>query len=199
MRQLRLLLVLTIFFVAGCDPSQSNSGQPVVTAKAAPLGSDLPIQPDQRDRAESKERVIGGIRFDVPSDWEEKAPSSSMLMAEYRLSGDSGPGRLTFSTAGGGKDANVDRWKQQFHRGPNDAEPQETAIVLAGKNGTLIEVTGEFTDMFGGGAAKPDWQLLGVVVPIEADQNFFIKLTGPAKTLQSRKEEFMRFLQSARK
>ncbi|MFX8523783.1 hypothetical protein ABTM10_19965, partial [Acinetobacter baumannii] len=61
-----------------------------------------------------------------------------------------------------------------------------------------IELAGSFADMFGGGQPKPNWRLLGVVVPLDGDQNFFIKMTGSKETLESQREEFNTLLRSAR-
>jgi gluconolactonase len=141
--------------------------------------------------------LIGGIKFQIPADWEE-GNANAAIIAEYRLPGGAGAARLTLSTAGGGTEANIERWKQQFHRGSSDPEPKESRITAAGKPGTLIELHGSFSDMFAGGGSKPNWQLLGVAIPIDSDHNYFVKLTGPQKTVAARQEEFLNFVETAR-
>jgi hypothetical protein len=138
------------------------------------------------------------MKFEIPPDWEEKSLSNSMILAEYGLPGAAGVGRLTFSVAGGGTSANIDRWKGQFQRGPADPEPTESQITVAGKTVTLIEVSGTFSDTFGGGGPKANWQLLGVAIPIDSQENYFVKLTGPQSTVSARREEFMNLIGSAR-
>ena len=198
MRYPRLLMTSVTLLLPGCMGNDADSQKPMVTAKASPLGGATDEQPGKQQDKGFKSRTIGGLTFDFPVSWEEKTAASTVLLAEYQLPGEAGPGRLTFSSAGGGMAMNLDRWKQQFQRGPNDREPQETPIVVAGKSGTMIELNGTFIDSFSGGSPKSDWRLLGVVIPIDGDHNFFIKLTGPKETVQSRNLEFWKFTQSAR-
>ncbi|WP_040592690.1 hypothetical protein [Schlesneria paludicola] len=184
--------------VVGCDAAQSSKDTAVPTHKATPRDEASNTDAGSRVLQEPTEKLIAGIKFEIPAGWEEKTLSSNMIAGEYALPGDAGPGRLTLSTAGGGTAANMERWKGQFQRGPADPEPTETPLTVAGKNATLIEVHGTYTDMFGGGGPKSSWQLLGVAIPIDQDHNYFVKLTGPSETLAARRDEFLKFVESAR-
>lgn len=193
----RLAAVVTLV-VLGCDAAKTESTVPIQTAKAVPkeVSSDSTSPP--QTALEATEKTIGGVKFEIPAGWEEKTLSNTMILGEYSLPGTAGPGRLTFSTAGGGTAANMERWQGQFQRGPNDPESKESSITVAGKEVTMIEAYGSFTDSFGGGGSKSNWQLLGVAIPIDSQHNYFVKLTGPRETLAARRDEFIKFVQSAK-
>ena len=183
--------------LVGCNSANTESDAPVPVKKAPAIGADSGNKA-KAATGESTERLIGGIKFQIPADWEEKSLSNNMILGEFTLPGEAGPGRLTLSTAGGGTSANMDRWRSQFQPGPNDPEPKESQIRGAGKEVTLLEVHGMFNDTFGGGAPKQNWELLGVAIPIDSDHNYFVKLTGPTETVSARRDEFIKFIESAR-
>ena len=193
----RKLVCLGIMVLIGCDSSKSDLDVPVPTAKASPVG-ETARDDASRTTGESTERLIGGMKFEIPAGWEEKTLSSTMILGEFSLPGEAGSGRLTMSTAGGGTAANMDRWRGQFHPSPSDPEPKESQIAASGKDVTLLELHGTFSDTFGGGGPKPNWQLLGVAIPIDADHNYFVKLTGPKETVSAHREEFVNLIKSSR-
>lgn len=193
-----LSLCLCGLSVSGCGLAGVETDVPVPTAKAQPLGGQPKQNESPRTTLEPTERLIGGVKFEVPAGWEEKSLSSSMILGEYSLPGEAGNARLTLSTAGGGTAANLERWRGQFQPGPNDPPASETTVTAAGKEVTLLDVHGTFNDSFGGGGPKPNWQLLGVAIPIDPDHNYFVKLTGPSETVTARREEFLKFVSSAR-
>ena len=181
----------------GCNSAETETEPPARIAKAPPIGEDS-RNASKGDLGEPAERLIGGIKFQIPAGWEEKTLSNNMILGEFTLPGEAGPGRLTLSTAGGGTSANMDRWRGQFQPGPNDPEPKESRIRGAGKEVTLLEVHGMFNDSFGGGGPKQNWQLLGVAIPVDSDHNYFVKLTGPKETVSARRDEFIKFIESSR-
>ena len=169
----------------------------VPVSKAEPL-EESSQGPTSKKIKEATERVIGGMKFKIPAGWEEKSLSSDMLLGEFTLPGDAGPGRLTLSTAGGGTSPNMDRWRGQFQPGQDDPEPSESKLSVAGKEVTILKLHGTFSDSFGGGGPRRNWMLLGAAIPIDADHNYFVKLTGPKETVTARNDEFMKFVESAR-
>jgi hypothetical protein len=192
------LVAVICIFVMGCNSSESQHAGAIPTAKATPLATAGNESVSAAGSREPTTKLIGGIRFEIPANWEEKALASTVLLAEFSLPGPAGSGRLTLSTAGGGTSANMDRWKGQFQRGASDPEAKESQIRVAGKQAAMIEAYGTYADMFGGSGPKSNWQLLGVAIPIDSGHDYFVKLTGPKETVTACREEFLKFIESAR-
>ena len=182
-------------FLLGCGEGPKPAGDiPVAKAPA------LEVSKDSKPRsADSKPRdvTIAGVKYSVPADWEEQPRKSDFVLGEFSIPGEGGAARLTLSSAGGGIEANVERWRGQFNRGPNDPDAKESEITFDGKPGTLVELAGTYSDMFGGGAPSKGWRMLGVAVPLGAT-NYFVKLTGPTTTVTPRRDEFLKFIESAK-
>ncbi len=94
---------LTMGVITGCGESRSDvPAPPIPTAPATPQSGTT-----QTDDAagtvltEAKERSFEGITVTIPAGWEERAPASEFIQAEYRLNGPGGTARLTMSSAGG--------------------------------------------------------------------------------------------------
>ena len=104
---------------------------------------------------------------------------------------------MTLSSAGGGVEANLERWQGQFQPGPNDASPERTTVTVDGVEATIIELHGTFTDGFRGGEPQASWAMLGAIIPT-GPANFFLKLTGPQATISDHRDEFRAMVTSAR-
>lgn len=193
MRQKFTLGILGLALLAGCTGNPAPE-QEVVISKAPAI--DAPTAPASRP-TEPYTKSMAGYRFTVPADWEAQPPKSEFVLGEFSIPGEGGPARLTLSSAGGGIEANLDRWRGQVQRGPKDPEPRESEIEFDGTKGTLLELAGTYSDMFSGGSPTRDWRMLGVAVPI-GGTNYFLKLTGPAGTVDPRRDEFVKFVTSAR-
>lgn len=191
------LLALMCFVCAGCtERPQAVPEVPMPIAK--PLESESnPAAAAGVAKTEPYEASVGGFKFIVPVGWQEQPPKSEFVLGEFSLPGTGGVARLTVSSAGGGIEANLERWRGQFSRGPNDSEPRESEVTFDGQKGTLIELTGSYTDMFGGGKPSRDWRMLGVAVPM-GPTNVFVKLTGPQATVTDQREAFLKFVESAK-
>ena len=155
-----------------------------------------PSSKPNRETTEAYEASVGGFKFQVPGDWEEKPPKSDVLLGEFSIPGDAGPARLTLSSARGGIEANLDRWRGQFQAGPNDPPPRQSEIQFDGKDAVLIELNGTYSDMFGGGKPTRNSSMLGVGASL-GETEFFVKMTGPAETVAARRDEFLKFVESA--
>lgn len=184
--------VLVSGLVLGCGGGSGTPTEPPVQV-AAPSGT-----PEATTTAAGpRERTVGGVRVTIPEGWEDVPLKSDMLLAEFKLQGDAGPGRLTLSSAGGGVEANIARWRGQFVPGADDPAAVENEITVDGKPAVVVELYGTFQDGFGGGGPKPASAMLGAVLPTKAS-NFFIKLTGPRETINTHKEAFLNFVQSVK-
>jgi hypothetical protein len=74
-------------------------------------------------------------------------------------------------------------------------------IDAAGVEATLVDLSGEFNDQrgpFAPAVARSDYRMIAAVIPI-GEQSYFIKATGPQKTLQSHAEAIKQFVTSAKR
>jgi hypothetical protein len=128
---------------------------------------------------------------------------SDFISAELRVDGPGGPARLTLSTAQGGAASNIDRWKGQFGRGPDDPAPSESQLTVAGgREATLVELYGSYQGMEPGATRKSGQAMLGVVIPLKINDGretlYFVKLTGPRETVTAARESLVKFVETAR-
>lgn len=183
--------------LAGCSEQKPTVDVPVTKAPA--LESAAKTKPGKGSTTQSGDydATVGGFKFKVPGDWEEQPPKSEFVLGEFSIPGPDGNARLTLSSAGGGVEANVQRWRDQFAPGPNDPDPRESEVTFDGHKGTLVELAGSYSDMLSRGGPNRNWRMLGVAVNI-GPTNYFVKMTGPATTVNPRREEFLKFVESAR-
>jgi hypothetical protein len=145
--------------------------------------------------------ALDAITLVAPPEWKRVAAGSSLVAAEFalpRAEGDDADGRLTISTAGGSVEANIDRWKGQFVPQPEQASQKE--VDVAGLTVTIVDLSGEFNDQrgpFAPGERRPGYRMIAAIVPVNA-QLYFIKATGPQKTIASHAEVIDQFIRSAR-
>jgi hypothetical protein len=194
-RAYTLVALAVIAFAAACsrkdEPQQADSLKPVTAHGAmqpAPAGAGA------------------GLRFTAPEGWIEETPKSSMRKAQYRLpkvAGDPEDAELVvfyFGGSGGGVQANIDRWINQFTR--HDGNPIGEAAKTTKKdvNGlpvTEVDVSGTYLASSGPMLAevknKPDFRMLGAVAE-SASGPWFFKLTGPAKTVAKWRPSFDEFV-----
>jgi hypothetical protein len=142
------------------------------------------------------------IALTAPAGWQRTPPSSSFVMAEFvlpRAEGDDADGRLTVSTAGGGLEANIGRWKGQFN--PLAKEAPQEEIDVAGMKVTTVDFSGDFNDQrgpFAPAVQRPDYRMIASIIPVE-DQLYFIKATGPQKTMAAHADEIHEFIHSVQR
>ena len=147
----------------------------------------------------------GGISWTSPATWKADAPrpmrAATYLIAPAKGDTDSAECAVFFfgEGQGGGIDANVDRWVGQFE---TTKAPVRKKEKLAGFEVTTIEVDGTYASAMGGPMGpktpKPGFKLLGAIVE-GPKGNVFFKLTGPAKTVEGSRAEFLKLLKSATK
>jgi hypothetical protein len=142
------------------------------------------------------------ISWKVPSGWQTLANPTSIRLATYTIAGGGSDASadVSVSRAGGGTEANVDRWIRQF----DDAGQEKRSVkTVRGLKIVVIEVGGTY---LGSGMALPsaaaapsndkkNWALLGAVVETSGSSYFF-KMTGPAATVKSARKSFDALLDS---
>mgnify|MGYP006277845857 CR=1 FL=1 len=150
------------------------------------------------------------IGFTAPSGWVSKAPGSSMRVAEFTLpkeTGDPEDASVTVfffgATQGGAVQANIDRWISQLAqpdgKASKDVAKTTTATSQSGLKLTLVDVTGTFVAEVAPGSSehfnKPGFRQIAVYVET-AGGPYFVKLLGPAKSVEKWRASFDAFLKS---
>jgi len=128
----------------------------------------------------------------LPDGWEERAPNS-IRIANFGIEADPAAECYLASLPGaaGGLVANVNRWREQMGLQAMPevdirAMPQKKML---GRNATFIDIEGEFTGM-GGGGTTAGYRMLGFLLELP-QVSLFLKMTGPAATLEHERENFM--------
>jgi hypothetical protein len=150
------------------------------------------------------------IRFDAPQEWRAQGSTSSMRVAQYalpRATGDTEDAELIvyyFGGSGGSVDANLDRWLGQMEQPdgrPSKAVARTSSLTANGLTMTLLDVTGRYVAEISPGSParhdKPGFRMKAVVIETPRGP-YFVKLTGPEKTVARWSTAFDGFLKSAR-
>jgi hypothetical protein len=150
----------------------------------------------------------GGLTYSAPAGWTPVATTSSMRVAQFtlpRAAGDAADAELVvyyFGGSGGSVDANIDRWLGQMQQPdgrPSKAVATRETRAVSGLSISLVDVEGTYVaEVTPGSAARhnnPGYRLRAAVVQTPGGP-YFIKLTGPAKTVAAHGQAFDRFVSS---
>lgn len=142
------------------------------------------------------------LSFTRPAGWADRAPASSMRVAEFvvpKVAGDPEDGEVIvyyFGGSGGSVDANLQRWTSQFQ---SSKDPVRSSSTVNGLQLTSLDVSGTYVAELRPGSAerhnKPGFRMRATVVETPKGP-YFIKLTGPAATVDKAGPVFDQFLQS---
>jgi hypothetical protein len=160
-------------------------------------------------RAADKGEVveIDGLKSAAPAGWKKGQPASNMQYAVFTLphaEGDKEDATLTvyfFGTGGGGGvDANVKRWQGMF-KAPAGEKSKVDKFKVGNVEVTAVDVQGTYLLRFppfdpnAKVTEKPDYRLVGVV--FESPKGpYFMRLVGPAKTVEKHKKAFDEWLKN---
>lgn len=147
---------------------------------------------------DTKDVKVGDITLKTPAKWKSSKPTSRLRLAQFSIpavEGDKEAGELAIFSfgAGGGVKANVDRWIGQF-----EAEGR-TSKTTIGKSKTgeyaFVEIGGTYKKpvgppIRGKTEAMPNARMLGVILAVAGKGNYFLKMTGPTKTVSAAAEAF---------
>jgi hypothetical protein len=131
-----------------------------------------------------------------------------MRVAQFslpRAAGDADDGELVvyyFGGSGGSVDANIDRWLGQMQQPdgrPSKVVATRESRTVSGLSIALVDVSGTYVaEVTPGSAARhnnPGYRLRAAVVETPGGP-YFIKLTGPAKTVAAQAQAFDGFVSS---
>ena len=144
------------------------------------------------EEVKTKKVKLQDIQLEVPATWKQQQPTSRLRAGQFPLPAtgkDKDNAELVvyfFGGAGGGVDANLKRWIGQFI-------PQGRKVVIAtGKSPQgpyyVAEVTGTYNKPIGPPIRQqtkptPGSRMVAVILMIQGKGNYFLKLTGPDKTV----------------
>jgi hypothetical protein len=157
----------------------------------------------------SPHALAATLKYTAPAGWTSKPPSSSSRVAECVLpkaDGDKDDASLVvyFFSATGGRSvqANVDRWISQMAQPDGRASKdlaKTSAMTVNGLKVTDVDVTGTYVAEMSPGATEhfnyPGWRLRAAVVETPGGA-YYIKVTGPAKTVAKWDAAYGAFLNS---
>ncbi|MEY3458524.1 MAG: hypothetical protein RL215_1681 [Planctomycetota bacterium] len=137
------------------------------------------------------------LTLQLPKSWAESDVKNSMRLATYEIpaaAGDKEKGELTVSTfpgGGGGVDANLARWIDQF-----EGKGRMTVVKKgqAGENQYYIaEISGTYKKPVGPPILRKSepaqgFRMLAVIVVLKNEEVYFVKLTGPDATVKAQAE-----------
>lgn len=141
----------------------------------------------------------GDLKLTVPPTWKQQQPSNNLRLAQFAIpaaEGDKDGAELVISPPIGGTRAdNITRWVNQF-----EAEGRQLVMsqgqcpqgeyVLVQLSGTYKRSIGP--PIRGKTEPAPDYKMHGVMLSVVKDGksvgNYFLKLTGPAKTVAANEE-----------
>lgn len=109
-----------------------------------------------------------------------------------------------FGGSGGAVDANIQRWigqMQQPDGKPSSAVAKQSKRTVNGLAVTLVDVSGTYVAEMSPGSQQrhnsPNFRLRAAVIET-ANGPYFIKLTGPARTVAAHETSFEQFLESVK-
>jgi hypothetical protein len=131
-----------------------------------------------------------------PAGWVAR-PASRFRVADFRLANDE---RVecyvtVLGGTGGGEWANIDRWRAQMGLGPRaigESRALPTLPMLGGE-ATFVELSGAYEGM--GGIRVDDALLIGAIRQLPG-RTVFVKMTGPAASVEPERERFLAFCAS---
>jgi|SRR5436190_11046989 len=150
----------------------------------------------------------GALAFTAPPAWKTRPAASSMRVAEFvvpHADGDSEDAELVvyyFGTGAGTVDANINRWIGQIQQTDGSATTDKAKRSTQTVNGlklTTVDASGTYVAEMRPGATehfnKPGFRLRAAVVDTPRGP-YYIKMTGPAKTVGAADAAFAAFLGS---
>ncbi len=142
----------------------------------------------------------GKLQLTAPGSWTRKRPQTAIVEHEFAIppaKDDKAEGRLTVMAAGGGVEANIDRWYGQFTQ-PDGGSTRDRAkvqkIKVGGEEIHLVDLSGTFKDQRGPMAPaveRPKYRMLAAIIATKNAGNYFIKFYGPERTVADNEKAFV--------
>ena len=175
---------------------------------AGTLGPNSTVAQSSGSRAPSQ-NAAGELRYKVPEGWTTEKPTSDMRVAQYTLPKAEGDGEDALLVLyyfgqgqGGPAQANIDRWINQIKQPdgqPSKERAKTETLTINGLPVNTVDVTGNYS-----GGMSPDsapannksiYRLRAAVIDTPKG-SYFVKLTGPEKTITHWDQAYTDYLKS---
>ena len=173
------------------------------------VGPSNQTPPAPSNSSRSLQSAAGELRYKVPEGWKVEKPTSDMRAAQYKLpkaEGDAEDALIILfyfgQGQGGPPQANIDRWINQMEQ-PDGRSSKELAktntLTINGLQVNTVDVTGNYS-----GGMSPDsapankkslYRLRAAVIDTPKG-SYFVKLTGPEKTVGHWDQAYTEYLGS---
>jgi gluconolactonase len=139
---------------------------------------------------ETQELKVGPLTLKLPAAWKGERPSNRLRLAQYIIpaaEGDDENAELVISGPfGGSAGENVKRWLDQFDAADREVKMSQ-GETEQGKY-IFVDLTGTYNKSIGPPALRksqpmPGYRVLNVMFTVSDGANYFLKLSGPEKTV----------------
>lgn len=152
-----------------------------------------------KDKVETVTVKAKDVTLDVPKTWQQQPPENKFRAAQFVIPAagkDKQKAELVvyyFGGGGGGVNANIKRWIGQFEQQKREVN------IKKGKSAqgpyVLVDVTGTYNKPVGPPFLQktepmPGARMMAVVLRVKDKGNYFLKLTGPEKTVTKSAKRF---------
>lgn len=192
-----LLLSVVAVICCGCSKNSATRGPSLTAGQSS--GSSAPQSP----------AVSGELHYKVPEGWTTEKPTSDMRFAQYKLPKAAGDGEDALLVVyyfgqgqGGPAQANIDRWLNQMKQ-PDGQPSKERAkletLTVNGLQVNTVDVTGNYSGGMSADSAPADsksiYRLRAAVIETPKG-SYFVKLTGPEKTVAHWDQAYTDYIKS---
>ncbi len=141
---------------------------------------------------ETHEVVAQDIKLNVPAKWKQQQVSNALRLAQFAIEpaeGDMEIAEMVVSGPfGGSVSENVKRWIDQFQAEGREAhmtqgESEQGKYIFVELSGTYNKPDGP--PIMRKTKPAPDYRMAAVMLMSKAGGNYFLKFTGPAKTVSA--------------
>jgi len=196
-------LLAAALAACGTKPERIAAPSSAPAASSSPAPAPTPVPTPVPTPA-------AGLVFVPDPGWVVEKPTSAMRKAQYRLphaekdAEDASLVVFFFGGQGGGLQANIDRWCQQFEQpdGRPSTEVLKTSESTA--NGMAVhrvELSGTYVAETSPGSGehlrKEGWRMIAAVLDAK-EGSYYAKLVGPAATVARWEESFKTFVSKAK-
>jgi hypothetical protein len=182
-----------------CCSCTKNSGAVAPNSTAAQPSSS----------SAQSQNAAGELRYKVPDGWIVEKSTSNMRVAQYKLpkiAGDTDDAFLVLyyfgQGQGGTPQANIDRWIDQMKQpdGSSSKDKARTeALTVNGLQVTTVDVLGNYSGGMSQDSAPKDskaiYRLRAAIIDTQKG-SYFVKLTGPEKTVGHWEQAYGEYLKS---